>query len=210
MARYARIRSSRLDGGTQGEAVEESPTGVGTKADLRRAMLGVRARLALEGMTRAERLCRRLIVLLASLGPRRLVAYAPLGGEIDPGAVVGAYAAAGVPVFLPRWRDGGAEFAHLETGERLGDDDQRVVILVPGVAFDSSGGRLGRGGGWYDRVLRRYPRAVRVGCGYDEEVLDRLPLDPWDAAMHHVVTDARSIAVDQLASAAGECAHERT
>lgn len=210
MSRYARIRPSGLEDGTQRTAAEETATGVGAKAELRRAMVGVRAQLALEGVTRAERLCRRLIVLLATLAPRWLVGYEPLGGEIDPGAVVGAYAAAGVPVFLPRWRDGGSEFAHLETGERLGDDDQRVVILVPGVAFDSSGGRLGRGGGWYDRVLRRYPQAMRVGCGYDEEVLDHLPLDPWDAAMHHVVTDARSIAVDQLASAAGECAHERT
>jgi 5-formyltetrahydrofolate cyclo-ligase len=183
----------------------------GTKADLRRTMTAVRSRIARdEALQRVEGFCRRLVMLLAGLAPRRLVAYAPLAGEIDPGPVAGAYAAAGVPVFLPRWQDGRSEFAHLETGERLVDDDQSVVILVPGIAFDSSGHRLGRGGGWYDRVLASHPHAVRVGCAYDEQVIDQLPLDPWDARMHHVVTDARSIAVDQTARPAGECAHEWT
>lgn len=181
------------------------------KARLRHAMTAVRRRVATaEAAERAEALCRRLIVLLAGLAPGRLVAYVPLTGEIDPGAVVGAYASSGVPVFVPRWRRGASEFAHRETGERLVDDDQRVVILVPGIAFDGSGGRLGRGGGWYDRVLERHSRAVRVGCCYEDELVDRVPLEPWDARMHHIVTDTRSIIVDPVGSPAGERADERT
>lgn len=182
-----------------------------SKPECRRAMTTIRRRIAADGAgEREEGFCRRLIVLLADLAPSILVAYAPLGGEIDPGAVVAAYAAAGIPIFLPRWREGATEFARLETGEGFVDDDQRVVILVPGIAFDASGGRLGRGGGWYDRILEKHPDAVRVGCAYDEELIDRVPLDSWDAVMDHVVTDARSIAVDGPPRSAGECAHERT
>jgi 5-formyltetrahydrofolate cyclo-ligase len=182
-----------------------------SKVALRRAMTTVRGRMGrTEGVARAESLCRRLIVVLAALAPSRLIAYVPLGGEIDPGPAVDAYAGAGVPIFVPCWDDGAAGFVHRETGEGFVDDDQRVVILVPGIAFDCSGGRLGRGGGWYDRVLAGYPSGIRIGCGYDEEIIDQVPLDPWDVVMHHVVTDARSIAVDRLGSSAGECAHEWT
>lgn len=210
MVRYARI--SPVQPGEGERPRGETATVVsGAKTDLRARMIAVRSRIAgAEARDRARGFSRRLVVLLAGLAPTRLVAYTSLAGEIDPAAVVCAYAAAGVPVFLPSWRNGDSGFAHLETGERLVDDDQRVVILVPGIAFDTGGGRLGRGGGWYDRVLEAHPGAVRVGCGYDEQVIDRVPREPWDAVMHHVVTDARSIAVDQFASPAGERAHEWT
>jgi len=174
-------------------------------------MLRTRSQISHEGSDgRSARFCRRLGVLLAYLAPEKLVAFEAMGGEIDPRRIVDAYAASGVSVFLPYWQDGASKFVCLRTGMSFVDDDQRVVILVPGIAFDCSGGRLGRGGGWYDRVLEEHPHAIRIGCGYDEEVIDQVPRDPWDAVMHHVVTDARSIAVDQLVKPAAERAYERT
>ena len=69
----------------------------------------------------------------------------------------------------------------------IGDFD---VVLVPGLAFDQSGGRLGRGGGFYDRLLaERGPRSVVVGIGFDFQRMPELPRAPHDALMDYVCTE---------------------
>lgn len=72
--------------------------------------------------------------------------------------------------------------------------DQIDLILVPGVAFDSRGVRLGRGGGFYDRFLcRQELRARRVGVAFDLQIVDRIPAEPHDAALEAVITPSRII-----------------
>lgn len=66
------------------------------------------------------------------------------------------------------------------------------VILVPGVAFDRRGGRLGFGGGYYDRFLPTTP-AVRVAATYDECLCEALPCDEHDQRMDWVVTPTEEI-----------------
>jgi 5-formyltetrahydrofolate cyclo-ligase len=66
------------------------------------------------------------------------------------------------------------------------------VALVPGVAFDRRGGRLGFGGGYYDRFLLTTP-ALRVGITYDECLADTLPCGEHDQRMDWVVTPTREI-----------------
>jgi 5-formyltetrahydrofolate cyclo-ligase len=61
------------------------------------------------------------------------------------------------------------------------------IVLVPGVAFDRRGGRLGFGGGFYDRFLLTTP-ALRVGVTYDSCLLDQLPCTEADQRMDWVVT----------------------
>jgi len=61
------------------------------------------------------------------------------------------------------------------------------VVLVPGVAFDRRGGRLGFGGGYYDRLLPTTP-ALRVGVTYDECLCDALPCNEHDQRVDWVVT----------------------
>ncbi len=73
------------------------------------------------------------------------------------------------------------------------------AVLVPGVAFDARGGRLGRGGGFYDRFLaawRDHPvtgrsvRRVAIGVGFAAQVVGRVPSDPHDQRLDGLVTDA--------------------
>lgn len=61
------------------------------------------------------------------------------------------------------------------------------LVLVPGLAFTPAGGRLGRGGGFYDRLLAATP-AVRMGIGLDEQVVAWLPLEPHDQLLDYVLT----------------------
>jgi len=61
------------------------------------------------------------------------------------------------------------------------------IILVPGLAFDLSGVRLGRGGGFYDRLLTNF-EGLRVGVCFEESVLERIPAEPHDARMDFLMT----------------------
>lgn len=62
------------------------------------------------------------------------------------------------------------------------------VIFVPGLFFDRNGGRLGFGGGWYDRALARFPQAVKIGIAFVEQIIPAVPREPHDIAMDFVVT----------------------
>ncbi|ADH86296.1 5-formyltetrahydrofolate cyclo-ligase [Desulfurivibrio alkaliphilus] len=65
------------------------------------------------------------------------------------------------------------------------------LVLVPGSVFDRRGGRLGYGGGYYDRFLaQQAPQAVRIGLAFDLQVVDSLPLLPHDQQLHHLVTES--------------------
>ena len=64
------------------------------------------------------------------------------------------------------------------------------VVLVPGLAFDRQGGRLGRGAGYYDRFLPTFPAATcRVGIAPGQLVVKVLPTDPHDVPMTHLATE---------------------
>jgi 5-formyltetrahydrofolate cyclo-ligase len=65
------------------------------------------------------------------------------------------------------------------------------VILIPGLAFDLNGNRLGQGGGWYDRVLARAPHALKIGVCFDCQILESVPHEAHDVKMDFVVTEKR-------------------
>lgn len=67
------------------------------------------------------------------------------------------------------------------------------LILVPGVAFDKNLYRLGRGGGYYDRFLRHYRHAFKVGVCYDNQLHEEVPHTLHDVRMHHVVSPSMII-----------------
>jgi 5-formyltetrahydrofolate cyclo-ligase len=72
-------------------------------------------------------------------------------------------------------------------------DSPRVpdLIVLPGLAFDVEGYRLGAGAGYYDRLLARpeYARALCAGLAYAFQVVDRLPRDAWDIPVHGLCTE---------------------
>jgi 5-formyltetrahydrofolate cyclo-ligase len=161
--------------------------------------VGAAARLAAEVSARAA-------AIPAVTAARHLVAYAALGREVDPEPVVQVARAAGASVYYPRASGAGLEFvpAHRAdlvpgphgvpepaAGPSLAAGTPDVVVLVPGVAFDARGGRLGRGLGCYDRALAAHPTALRIGLAYEVQIVPVVPRSSWDEAMDFVVTDAR-------------------
>jgi len=66
------------------------------------------------------------------------------------------------------------------------------TVLIPGSVFDTGGGRLGYGGGYYDRFLTESaPRAARVGVAFELQLVDRVPMEPHDQYMDVLVTEQK-------------------
>ena len=74
------------------------------------------------------------------------------------------------------------------------------AILIPGLAFDARGGRLGRGGGFYDRFLQRLEgnaRPVLIGVCFGVQVVERVPMEPHDRRVDRVVTESSRMVCDR-------------
>lgn len=69
------------------------------------------------------------------------------------------------------------------------------VIIVPAVAFDKQGNRLGRGGGYYDRFLKKQSHATFIGVGYDFQLVDEVPVRKHDQKMHRIILPSQTIQV---------------
>ncbi|MFF8608866.1 5-formyltetrahydrofolate cyclo-ligase [Streptomyces sp. NPDC015346] len=181
------------------------------KAALRRQLLAARALLSPEDVRTAAELFARGARELAELAEASTVAaYVSVGREPGTRALLDVLRARGVRVLLPvllpdndlDWgvyegAEGLAKAGRglLEpTGPRLGPEAvcEADVVLLPGLAVDERGMRLGRGGGSYDRVLARLARAdarpALVVLLYADEVVARVPEEPHDHPVHAVVT----------------------
>ncbi|MGW1199208.1 5-formyltetrahydrofolate cyclo-ligase [Streptomyces sp. NPDC002536] len=181
------------------------------KAGLRRALLATRAALTAQDIEGAQAaLGRRALELPELARARTVAAYVSVGTEPGTRALLDALRARGVRVLLPvllpdndlDWAlyRGAAHLAPARRGllepdgERLGPEavTQADAVLLPGLAVDGRGMRLGRGGGSYDRVLSRLDRAgatpARIVLLYDNEVVAQVPEEPHDHPVDAVVT----------------------
>jgi len=69
------------------------------------------------------------------------------------------------------------------------------LLIVPGVAFDLKGNRLGRGKGYFDRFLKRNKEGLRVAFSYDFQVIENVPVDENDEKVNYIITEKRVIEV---------------
>ena len=68
------------------------------------------------------------------------------------------------------------------------------VVIVPAVAYDINGFRLGYGGGFYDRVLENIREdAVTIGIAFDLQIFNKVPKEPHDAQLDYIITESRII-----------------
>ncbi|MFG2882374.1 5-formyltetrahydrofolate cyclo-ligase [Streptomyces sp. NPDC048297] len=190
-------------------------TGEPDKRMWRREFLAVRNRLP-EDVVRAtgDALAERALELPELARARTVAAYVSVGAEPGTLTLLEALRARGVRVLLPallpdndldwgeytgpgslaRIRHGGKMALFEPSGARLGPAavTGADVVLLPGLAVDALGMRLGRGGGSYDRVLARLERAgahpALVVLLYDTEVVARVPAEAHDRPVHAVVT----------------------
>ncbi|APE22177.1 MULTISPECIES: 5-formyltetrahydrofolate cyclo-ligase [Streptomyces] len=183
------------------------------KTVLRSRLLAARAALSTKFLGQAaESLARHGLELAELAEASTVAAYVSVGREPGTRALLDALHARGVRVLLPvLLPDNDLDWAAYEgperlakagrgllepTGPRLGPEAVCAAdaVLLPGLAVDARGMRLGRGGGSYDRVLARLTRAgtdpALVVLLYADEVVARVPEEPHDHPVHAVVTPA--------------------
>lgn len=90
----------------------------------------------------------------------------------------------------PECMQAGEQFGIGEpTGPEFTQLDEIEMIIVPGVAFDSHNNRMGRGRGFYDRLLKSTPNAFKVGVAFDFQMFDAIPVESFDVPMNQVITE---------------------
>ncbi len=186
------------------------------KRALRRVMRDAREAVsAAERNASSQKASFRLLALpaLADIKGRVVAGYAAAAGEIDPSPVLAHVEKSGGIVALPRVSKtpprlrfhrvaAGAPLRAGSFGLSEPPEDAPEIqpgdlaaMIVPGLAFDSGGRRVGFGGGYYDGVIddARAGGAVVIGYAYDFQIVDRCPAGPDDRAVDVIVTDTRVI-----------------
>lgn len=178
----------------------------GAKRALRRAVRTARDALPPgERAERSRRIAERLLALPELRGARTVMVFASFGSEVDTAPILEALAARGVRLALPRIAGGEVVATSYRPGDRLVPaalgvpepaDGPTVpereidVVVTPGVAFDRAGHRVGYGGGFYDRFLRRVrPEAPRIAIAFALQVVPEVPHGEGDERVDLVVTE---------------------
>jgi len=162
-----------------------------------------------ERAARATVITESLLALPELETARAVLAYVSMRAEVPTGGLCRAVLASGRTLLLPSVADDGtlraspvASLDDLEPGFR-GIPEPRArfpvvltmadVFVVPGVAFDPAGARLGYGGGFFDGFLRANPRAARIGVCFEVQVVEAIPMESHDEPVDVVVTEERVI-----------------
>jgi 5-formyltetrahydrofolate cyclo-ligase len=176
------------------------------KSQLRETYRGIREGLSTETVAEASAaLCRRLGAMAILQEAERILAYLAFRNEPDLGLLFDLLPSVqwvvprvdGERLMLHPYDPGNLVRHAYGMREPLAlapvvDPADLDVVLVPGVAFDRQGGRLGFGGGFYDRLLVR-TSAIRIGIAHDDCLADELPCAEHDQRMDWVVTPTQAI-----------------
>ena len=133
----------------------------------------VNTSLMIEQVLSAEK---RLVLPKVDAGNRRLVLYeVETVGELLPGYM-------GIPE---------PSITNAERHRNIQDVD---AVIIPGAVYDTSGNRIGYGGGYYDKLLSGLTNKIPIiAPAYEEQVVDSIPEEPHDIKVHMIVTDRRVI-----------------
>ncbi len=141
---------------------------------------------------------------------RSLILYFGIKNEVKTGGIFRKSKDLGKRIYFPRIVGRGLEFRRVKnlselkpgrfsipapgsTSEEIGVEDADLLVL-PGVAFDRTGYRIGYGGGYYDQALsKRDGKGLSVGLAYDFQILDEIPRDKGDRRVDIVVTESKII-----------------
>jgi len=152
----------------------------------------------------SRRLASRFLALPEYQGAKSIYSYLPYNQEIDTYPILRQAQADGKRVAVPKvigekmvflWLDDldATEPGYYTIPEPIADepaaDDDAALMILPGLAFDTSGARCGYGGGFYDRYLETHPAHYKVALAYGFQLVDHLETESHDIPVDLVLTE---------------------
>jgi 5-formyltetrahydrofolate cyclo-ligase len=188
---------------------------IATKQSLRTDVLKARAMLDAEFVrAKSRKIAHALMLTREFQASRNLLIYLSLPQEVQTDEIIAAALASGKTVHVPLVckEDENLQITVLESldvpckrGElgvrepeekhrRLVDPGVVDLVVTPGLVFDKKGGRVGYGGGYFDRLFRHLSQNVRrIALAFDFQVVDKVPQTAGDAPMHMLITEERTL-----------------
>lgn len=182
--------------------------GAAGKTELRKRLKKARAQFSAAQVSKSsEQVSRQILACDAYRKARCIMGYLAFGKELSVDAVLSAALAEGkkvvvplvksttemVPVVLRNMQDFELDRYGIRSVRQPAvqcEPGSIDLVLVPGVAFDRAGGRLGMGAGYYDRFLPRTQGAVLMGIAYDDLLQQKLPKDEFDVCMQLLASES--------------------
>lgn len=182
------------------------------KADIRRH---IKARKLLlsesEKADAAAQVLEHLESVEAFAAAKDLLVYHSLPDELSTDGLIGKWHAS-KRLYLPRVAGDDLEILPYDsdnlqegafrisepTGDNITDPCKIDTVIIPAVAYDRHGNRVGRGKGYYDRLLGRMPDAVKIGICYDFQIVDEIDSEPHDIKVDIIITERRIIFTSTL------------
>ncbi|MCH4090316.1 5-formyltetrahydrofolate cyclo-ligase [Acetobacter sp.] len=177
-----------------------------TADDKRAIRLAMKTALRHADASVSERVCDRLHALLCMFPPARIGCVWPMGDEVDLRPLFHSLCEEGWQILTPetppkgspllfrQWKPAcSMQEGRFGTVHPDGPVDVPDVILVPMLAFDRRGYRLGYGGGYYDRTLAALPDARPIGYAFSVQEVPHIPVGPFDVPLPVIVTEKEDI-----------------
>lgn len=143
-----------------------------------------------------------------------LLVYMHTGSEVRTDSIIGYGLMMGKRIYVPRVRDKEMEFYQIRDIKEClpgflgileppgdapifvfdkGRAKENTLMILPGLAFDEKGGRLGYGGGFYDRYLAKHPNCIKMGIAYDFQCVEEVVTEENDICVDILITDKRIV-----------------
>ncbi len=168
-----------------------------------------------EGGAASLRACALLRQQSVWQSARAVLFYAPLAGEIDLSPLLDEGLRAGKAIALPRFIEETGAYLAFQIRDaaddcapgKFGISEPTAqcapfplkgldLVLAPGVGFDAAGRRLGRGQGFYDRLLAQIS-GVKCGVAFDQQLVERIPREEHDVRMNCILTPTRWLEISE-------------
>lgn len=182
-----------------------------TKSQLRQSLKEKISHLTVQQRAGYSETIKKTVLSLPDItGCQHCALYASLPTEVETRSLLSSLKKIGIQCYLPAIQDNRVLTFHaysdndslIKNAFNILEPDQSLypaypihqldLIICPLIGFDQQGYRLGTGGGYYDTTFQDYPALKKVGLAFNCQIVEQLPIEPWDLPLDMVITETKT------------------